>query len=238
MAEIIDYTLQDSNVLLKTIYNRVEEMKARGFDETKSKALTAAHDELIVKDTAQKKAITYAEDKTAELKSIENLATSLIKKLKNAVKSAYEEEPRKLKLFLIGEAIPLSVKALSTKLRYYIDILPEHNEVLLKNGMIQSDLDSFNTLYNSLLLADSEQDKANKAQVAATKARNDAMKNLQKKMKTTRSFAKACFAENPDILVEFEPVSKGRNIAKENDKGNGTETKTTEVTTEEQSKAN
>jgi len=238
MAEHIDSTLRSGSLMIKLVQTRRISMDAKGFKEERFQELVSSYNDLNEKNTAQAKAMAIASEKTAELGKIISSATSLIKKLKNAIKSAYPDDKQKHSLFLIGEAVPTSVKTLATKLHYYIDILPDYTKVLLENGMIQAELDSFAALYDSLLSANSEQEQANNAQVAATKARNAAEKLLLKKISSIKNFAKVCFADNEEILNEYENIAKIKTQIKENGKeaiadstvnANNTVTQTTTV---------
>lgn len=218
MAGHIDSTLRSGSLMIKLVQTRRISMDAKGFKEERFQELVSSYDELNEKNTAQAKAIALSSEKTAELGNIVSSATNLIKKLKNAIKSAYQDDKQKHSLFLIGEPVPVSVKTLATKLHYYIDLLPEHNKVLLENGMIQAELDSFAPLYNSLLTANSEQEQANNAQVAATKARNTAERILLKRISSIKNFAKVCFADNEEILTEYENIAKIKTSIKETEK--------------------
>jgi hypothetical protein len=218
MAEHIDLTLKSGSLMINTVHIRRSAMDAKGFKPERNEELIKSYNDLNEKNTAQAKALAISSEKTAEVNKIVLLATNLIKKLKNAIKSAFQDDKQKHSLFLIGETIPSSVKTLATKLHYYIDLLPDYSKILLENGMIQEEIDSFPTLYNSLLAASNEQEQANNAQVAATKARNASEKVLLKNISSIKSFAKVCFADSEEILTEFDSIGKVKAALKESEK--------------------
>jgi len=90
----------------------------------------------------------------------------------------------------------------------------EYHDTLLGNGLVQADIDALNSSYGLLVSTDASQENAKKLQATATVVRNDAATKLKDLMLRTRSFAKTCFAKNPEILLQFKSIPKGKGTAK------------------------
>lgn len=209
MAVKIDYLLQDCEALMIAVGNHRSAMEASGFTEANYTAFTDAKANLIAKELAQQNAVKLVNDKTKEQDEAIRAVADLIRRIKSAAKSAYGKDERNLALFKIGDAVPTSVKKLRTVCEYTAALVLEKSELLKQNGLTQEDIDALNSSYGTLVAVDASQENAKKMQVAATLAREEAAKKLKDRMFRIRNFAKACFAKNKEILVEFKPVPKG-----------------------------
>lgn len=218
MAAKVDYQLQDSEALLKAVYNNRDAMNAKGFSDASYTAIVDAKENLLLKEAAQQKAVQLVADKTAEQNQCIDDVAELIQRIRSAAKSAYGNDDKSLKLFKVGEKIPSSVKKLRPMCEYIEGLTLEHHDVLLQNGLVQADIDELHSSYGRLVAVDATQENAKKLQVAATLTRDDAADKLKDKVFRVRNFAKACFAKDKEILVQFQPVAKssgGRNSADE-----------------------
>ena len=217
MAQKINYLVQDSDALLKAITNHRAAMEEKGFTEERLSTFVSAKDNLKQKEVAQQKAVKFTDDKTAEQDVLMKNIHDAIVSLRNAAKSAYIDNPQKLNIFQIGETIPTSVTKMRPMCEYLTGVIAAESAVLLKNGLSQEDLDILGTSYNNLITADADQENAKKLQNAALLVRDKASAVLREQVTKTRKFALACFAKSPEILVEFEPIPKGRGKGKEDD---------------------
>jgi len=208
MADTIDYLLQDAGALILAVDNNREAMNAKGFKETAYTALTAARQDLSIKETAQQKAVELAASKTAEQDEAIKNVQQRIQNVRNAAKSAYGKDEAKLRPFKIGEQLTASVKKLSTSCQYLGGLLLEQHDILLENGLTEEDVTGIHNAGGTLAAADTVQEHAKKLKEAATLARNTAAENLKDKMFRTRNFAKACFAGNKELLIQFKPIPK------------------------------
>jgi hypothetical protein len=208
MTEKIDYALQDCAGLYRTIDANLAAMQQKGFDDERYNALKSAETGLRQKEQEQEKAAKLVIEKTAGQNAAIEKTGNTIRQIQNAGKSAFGNDKAMLNKFRIGENLPTSVKRLSNWAEYFSGLANENRDILLKNGMSEADLsDCAGAL---LVAADAEQENAKKKQAAATLLRDKALKNLKDQMTRTRSFAKACFDKNPEILVQFKPLPKGR----------------------------
>lgn len=208
MAAKIDYLGQDSEALQKAVDDNRVVMNTKGFSDANYTALTDAKENLKLKEAAQQKAVKLVADKTAEQDQAITEVSELIKRIKSAAKSAYGNDPRNLKLFRVGEQMPVSVKKLRPLCEYMTGLILEQHGVLVQNGLTQADIDELNSTYGKLVAVDASQENAKKLQVSATIARDEAADKLKDKMFRVRNFANACFAKNPEILVQFKPIAK------------------------------
>jgi len=210
MAKKVDYLVQDSDALLKAITNNRAAMAAKGFDDDRLAIFVSAKEALKQKEAAQQAAVKSTQDKTAEQDTLIINIHNAILGVRNAAKSAYGSNTQKLKLFQVGETIPSSVQKLRPMCEYLKGVVAAQTAVLLKNGLSQCDIDEFGSAYMNLIEADAAQENAKKLQKAALLVRDDAADVLREEVTKTRKFAMAFFSKSPEILVEFEPIPKGR----------------------------
>ena len=210
MDSNINYEILDGNNLSKTVDGKLVLLKEDGFsDETNTNLKTALAD-LEAKETAQNTAAKKAQNKTAEQDKIITGVYSLVKRTRNSVRSAYEDDQAMLSQFRVNEPIPNSVKNLRSLCEYLNPLVIKESAVLLKNGLMQNDIDELGTASSRILAVDSEQEQAKKLQQSATILRNNAAKELTKQIKKVRTFVKARFEKRPEISVLFDPIPKGR----------------------------
>jgi hypothetical protein len=217
MAEFIDYLIQDSDVLLKAIGQNREAMTAKGFTDERYTELANATGDLIEKEAAQARAVKLVNEKTAEQNDVMKKVIDTMQQIKDAAKSAFGNDPAKLNVFKVGGKITKSVKSTRSLAEYFKNLTVEYKDVLLANGLVQEDLDGLNSLYQQLISTDADQENAKKLKKTSTLVRNESAKALKELLFKARNFAKSCFAKNPEILLQFKPLPKGRSG------GNGTE---------------
>ncbi|MGD8779770.1 MAG: hypothetical protein PVH88_12515 [Ignavibacteria bacterium] len=209
MPEIINYRLQDSEALLVAVDSNREAMTAKGFTEESYNEFTEAKENLRLKELAQQNSVKELEEMTVQQNEEISAVGKLIKKVRNAARSAYGNDRDNLKLFKIGEAVPRSVKKLRPMCEYTISLVSEKSEALLSNGLTQEDVDELNVSLDRLISTDAAQENAKKLKTAATESRDEALKELNDKMYRIRSFAKVCFAGDKELLLQFKPIAKG-----------------------------
>ncbi len=210
MAVKVDYVAQDSDALLVAIKNHRSAMDEKRFSNVVYTNFLSAKENLRVKEVAQQTAVKTAEDKTALQDFYFSEITRTIKVIRKAVKSAYEEDAQKMSLFRVDDPIPKTVKGLRPMCEYLTKVTSEDSEVLLQNGLVESDITDLGMFLTGLIAADAEQENTKQLQVAATKARDNAAKELKALCLKIRNFTDACFSKNPEILLEFKPIPKGR----------------------------
>ena len=147
--------------------------------------------------------------KTAEQNKAMDTTSKIIQKIRDSSKAAYDTNDPKLKLFKIGEQMPTSVKKMRSLCEYLAPVVLEYTDILLQNGLEQADIDLFHSASGTLIAADTTQENSKKLQKSATITVSQEYANLTKVMAKTRAFAKTCFAESPEILVQFKPIPKG-----------------------------
>jgi len=215
MDAAINYLLRDSVALKGTVDRFRTEMNEGGFTDESYASFGGAIDNLSAKETAQQKAEKDTEDKTAAQNEVVADAKRLISDVKAAAKSAYGKSKRNLNLFKIGVPIPTSVKSLIPLCSYLIEQVQERKEELLKNGLKQSKIDALIAYPAQLKTVDDEQENAKKIKISKTIERDDAAKVLKEEVFKIRNFAKACFSDKKEILVQFNPIPKGRGGGKD-----------------------
>jgi hypothetical protein len=219
MDAAINYLLRDSSTLKGTIDKNREKMNENGFAEESYTALSTFIQNLKTKETAQEMAVKDAINKTAEQNQLINKAQSIVKDLKASAKSAYGTKSHIIKMFKIGENIPGTVKTLNTLCSYMVKLVDERKADLIKNGFPQSKIDILAEFPGQLDSTDDAQEYAKKLQKSKTMERDSAAKDLKEQAAKIRNFAKSCFSDKPEILIQFDPIPKGR--------GESTEEKTT-----------
>jgi hypothetical protein len=210
MDALISYTLEDGKNLAKTIDEQTDLLTAEGFDQENNTKLKAALADLETTEKAQNKATNDTDKKAAQQIKVVDRVISLIRRLRDAARAAYIDEPKKLRLFKVEDRIPRGVGALCSFCDYLVPIAEEEKAILSKNGFLQADLDVLKAAATSVETAGSARKLHVKSQKSATIVRNDSAEEVKKIIKKIRKFTKARFAERPEILVLFEPLSKGK----------------------------
>lgn len=213
--EQVDVVIQDANVLLAVAKKHAAGDSADGIDADAIQGLSDAHDNLLDKNTAQQKAVKAVNTLTEAQDTTLAAGLTLIRKVQNAGKSVYGESNKPMmKVLDVGGDAPTSVKKMTTKLAYMKDVATNKLAELKKGGVKEGDITQFDTVAASLAENDTAQEKAKKVQKAATLARDEALDVLKKAVRKVRNNAKSVFANNPSVLIEFEPVATGRGSAK------------------------
>lgn len=209
MAQKVNYIVQDSDALLMAINHHRSAMNEKRFSAATYTAFTNAQENLRAKEVAQQLAVKTYDEKTAAQKFYIDELNRLIKVLRNAVKSAYDENEQKLSLFRVKDPIPQTVKALRPMCEYLVRVTAD-DTLILENGITAAEVAGIGTNLALLITADAVQENAMQLQVGATKVRDAASKAVKKFCRTIRNFANACFSESPEILVECKPIRRGR----------------------------
>ncbi|RJP70817.1 MAG: hypothetical protein C4539_05795 [Ignavibacteriales bacterium] len=232
MSKNVDYELADASAVIDRVKENSETLTQKGFTKAKEDALVNAYNEVKLKNGVQLKAVKLAIERTAAQNAAFNNLLGLITRIQNAAKSAYGRNDAVLKKFRVGDKQPNTVGRLTSWGEYFTGIILEHDEDLLANGLLQEDLTNLSLYYANLIAADTSQESAKKLQASATIERDKAMHNLRDHLMRTRNFVKAAFAKNPEILVQFKPLPKGRSSAQPGtaEASGTTETVKTEVT--------
>lgn len=209
----INYTLADGTNLSKTVDEQIGILTAEGFDEESIVKLKAALAELNSKEVAQGTATNNRDKKVAAKQKVVTKAMNLVKRLRDAVRGAYQEDKKKLKQFKTDEPVTNGVNTLSAMCEYLVPVASAEIAVLSKNGFNQQDLDNLTSMAELIRNAGSDSKRALKLQKSATIIRNEAADEVIKLTKKIRRFVKARFADKPEVMVLFEPLPKGRGNA-------------------------
>ncbi|HVN47675.1 MAG TPA: hypothetical protein VMU30_02520 [Bacteroidota bacterium] len=213
--EEVDVVIQDANVLIDTAKKHPAGEGTDGINADATQGLIDAHDDMIVKNTAQVKAVKALNTLTEAQETTLASGLALIRKVQNAGKSVYGEKNKPMmKLLDVGGDAPTSVKKMTTKLSYMKAVTADKLADLKKGGVKDSDLAQFDTIAAELTDNDVNQEEAKKAKKAATLVRDEALDTLKKAVRKVRNNAKSVFADNASVLIEFEPVTIGRGSAK------------------------
>lgn len=205
----INYNLQDGNALELAVTRNLTLLTEKGFQMESKDLLTAAIGNLTAKEREQNTAVKALEDLTAEQKLAVKETKALVSKIYLAAKSAYENDQRNLSQFKVGERIPDSVNGLRSLCEYLQGVVSERSVLLLKSGLVQSDVTALNGAAARVVAADKAQEDAKKLQAQATLVRDSADKELTKVKTKIRNFVKAAFQGNEVILLEFATIPKG-----------------------------
>ncbi|MFH1197879.1 MAG: hypothetical protein V1720_19415 [bacterium] len=216
MDVTINYLLRDANALKGTVNLNRSAMDEGGFTEENYLTFTTAIEDLQAKETAQQNAVENTGEKTAVQNETLERIRKLVSDIRAAAKSTYGKDQRNLKLFKVGTVITKSVKNLIPVVTALNELVTERKLLLMKNGLTQVKIDALAAAASDLNTVDKEQENAKSLQKTRTIERDTAAKNLQEQVFKIRNFAKACFSDRPEILVQFKPIPKGRSGA-----GNG-----------------
>lgn len=216
MPVTVDYVTEDANSVGKAMDNHIELIKTRGSGQKKRDDLAAAIANLTQLNTGQINSQNFLDIKTKEQNSLMGKAQDLIMGIRKAAKSASKESGGNvnLKVFRIGTDVPHSVKAMTSMLDYYSDVVVEHHDMLIANGMTEEEIAGVPALYASLVAADAAQENAKKLRNNATERRDKAARDLQQIVSGIRSYAANVFKNDRAALEEFKPIPKGRGRAK------------------------
>jgi len=212
MNKKVSEETQDGNALDQTITRNIADLQKKGFDTEDQTTLQSCIEDTVEKERAQNVADKDLNDKTAEQNAAVQETTTLIKKVRNAALTGYSTDKRTLALFNAGinKKLPDSVNGVRTECVYLNTVIPGRETVLLKSGLQQEDITLVINAPARIVAIDKSQEDAKKIREAATLARDLSVKALKAIKKKIRNFVKTAFADNSVMLVQFEPIPKGR----------------------------
>jgi len=141
---------------------------------------------------------------------------ALIRKTQNAFIAVYGEgDKQKKKEAHIGKGFITTVKAMITELEYMKGVAEKRKADLAKRGLKDTDIAAYDTIIAELTDNDTAQENAKKVQKKATAARNASVNALNKLMKSLRKTVQVAFADQPEMLVEFETITVKRSGKKQ-----------------------
>ncbi len=209
--EKLDFTLQNSNMLLPTCRKHAANGDTEGISGEQIEVLSGQIEDASSKDTAQKQSLEVVATLTVKQNEIAKRGEKSIQRIKEAAKGEYgEDDKARMKEFHVGTEIPSSVKRLVLELKYISLVAVANKADLAKRGIKDEQIAQLASTADELTAADAEQEAAKKRQKAATKERDAAMKSLQKTIRKIQHTAKSVFADQPSVLIEFESISKRR----------------------------
>ncbi|MBW7888191.1 MAG: hypothetical protein H3C35_07510 [Bacteroidetes bacterium] len=215
MPTYVDELIQEANALSGVMDKYSTQLADAGFGEPERNEYKLAVADLLAKDSAQKNSIEIVRQKTTVQNDAMTEALELFRTVQIAARAAYgENDKTMLKEFHVGKEKINTVKVMTTELAYMKGVAIKHQSDLAKNGFSANDITSFDTLSQNLVIADTEQENAKKAQASATAVRDKSWDNLQKLVKKVRNIAKVKFRKDEDILNEFSSITVKRNSAK------------------------
>ena len=218
----VDEVVEDGKGLDQAMGNHKDVILAKGEGQKKRDKLEAAVNDLVRKNTAQVNAQNALEQRTKDQDEVMRAALENISQVQNAAKSAFEGDKIKQKEFKIGTSKPTAVKGMITFLDYFTGIVQKYSDILLANGMTQSDIDEVSAVYAKLVTADAIQENAKKLRNAATKTRDAALASLKRTIGATRSYAKVVFKNDKAALEEFKSISRARGRSRTKPPGSST----------------
>jgi hypothetical protein len=206
----IDFLKQDSNALDKAITDNREELDKNGFDPDLYERFNIVREALGIKTTTQKKSKEEIIEKTqVQDISIES-KRKLLGQVRTAAKVVYGKNPQKLKLFMVGEDIPKSVGGVTTLCNHMYLLVNERKAEFIKAGFSQAKIDALQGGAAEVDASDTDQEATKKKSKSATISRDDAAAELKDIVFRIRNSAKLCFESKPEILVQFNPIPRGR----------------------------
>jgi len=209
--EELDFTLQGGEGLMLACTKYAEGASARGITAANIQLLRTSLDYASACNTAQKKAVEKVTNLTDSQNQLMAEGLGLIRKIQNAARSKYGEDNKTtMKEFHVGGPSLTTVKAMIAELKYMKSEATDRKEDLAEGGLEESDIAKSDTIGAKLTSTDALQENAKRVQKAATKTRNQSMKALAKAMRKIRNEAKVVFENQPEVLVEFEPMAEGR----------------------------
>ncbi len=208
----VNYNIQDGNALDETIGRNEAALTAKGFPAENLTVLQECIGTLQAKESALNTGEKNLEDLTAEQNVCIASTKGLVSKVRNAASSAYVGNARVLKLFNvgIGKKIPRGINQLRAECELLSPIVVERKADLLKGGLQESDVTELGEAPAKLIDVDKRQEDAKKIRNQATIERDEADKALKNIKTKIRKFINAAFTGKPAILVQFEPIPKGR----------------------------
>jgi hypothetical protein len=207
IMEALNEVVQDAKTLEATAKSHAASETEEGISQEDIQGLTAAIADTQAKNKNQQDAMQTVGDLTDAQNKTMSRGQALIRKVQSAAKGVYDEDNKPvMKEFHIGNQAVASVKDMISELKYTKGVAEKHFADLKKAGLKQSDIDNFDSIMAELDDTDSRQENAKKKQKSATQVRDESLNALRKTMKKIRNKAKVIFAEEPETLLEFEPI--------------------------------
>jgi len=206
----VDNALVQSEGLGKALDNHKEAIVTKGNGQKRIDDLNSSHQNLVKTNSSQISAQTKMEGRTTEKNNAVQAVKDAVASVDNAAKSAFENEPAKLKEFRIGVTKPKTDQAWVAYMDYMTGPVHANSDALIANGMTAEDVENFPTLYANLVAAIAAQKNATKVRNAATDTRDAALRDLNNKISATRNFARVALKGDKTALEEIKPIKKGR----------------------------
>ena len=204
MSKVVDRKIQDAQNL-EPVANKYQSQIATAGISTEY--MTEYHTKLedaIAKDVAQKESMENKKSATRLQDSVLKRCYAALKKVLNIAKSAYVDDRDRLKEFHIGGKLVRGVGATLAELAYMKNAVTDHMDELGQWGANEALLTEIDTCIRELTDADNSQENAKNLQVVATNERDRAVDMLEKAKYRIRKAAEIVFADNADMLKEFE----------------------------------
>lgn len=209
--EKMDETLQQAKVMEDTCTKYAATETKDGINADQIQLLQSQYEDASAKNTAQQAAVAKVGDLTTQQQFLLNNGSALVQKFREAAKGEYgENDKAKMSEFHVGKMVPRTVKGLTSELKYMKSVATAHKADLLKHGVKDADIELLGTLADELSSIDSQQENAKKVQKAATRDRNDSMKELRRTIRKIQHSAKSIFSKEPLLIIEFESITNGR----------------------------
>lgn len=209
MVKTINYLKEDGDAVKKSVDDNRTKLDEDGFPQEKYDTLISAQANLDAKDKAQIKSVKVGESKTAEEKETMQVTKKLLGKISNAVKSAFPRKKTIHAQFMIEEKVPRALEAFCSFCDYIAGLCAEYKSDLLKSGLTAQDIDDITSASTRIRSCNTNQQNAKKKQKAATEARDAAAVEFKDAIDSVRNYVKARYADNPEMLIAFEPAPKG-----------------------------
>ena len=197
-------------------------LQGRGITEEK---LSGGSDLVKVmrdKETAALNAATAKEVLTEQESLQRNNLVTLLRAFQNGVKKQFGKGAKEGKDFHIGETLSDSTPKTLQWVDDVVQAYPKYKDDLLKQGIMQSDIDAIRATAASLEATDTQQETAKRTATQTTAAAEVALIAVSKYIDSIHSAAIMEFAKEPAIRTDFEAAKKLRYQAPPKaSKGNG-----------------
>ncbi len=212
MNKLVNYHIEDGNTLDETVTRNITALQEKGFDPENQTTLQSCIADTTAKEKAQIKAEKDREDKTAEQNTTVSETVDLIRKVRGAALTAYDTDKRTQALFNAGinKKVPTRTNGVRSECEYLSTVIPGREQVLLKNGLVREDINNIISASARIVAVDKVQEDAKKLLKSATEDRDLSVKALKAIKKKIRNFVKTAYANNSVMLVQFEPMARGR----------------------------
>jgi len=204
MAKNINLNLQDA-LNLETIAAKYQTQLAdAGITVEFMAQFRSEIETLQAVDVKQKNAVTDKKTATRTQDAAMVQCRACQNKVLNIARNAYEDNKERLKEFHVGNAYVKTVAAMLTELAYLKSVVTARLSELSAWGASETLISDIDGCIADLTAADNVQENNKNLQTAATDERGRAAKTLKNSKNRIRRAAKIVFADNADILREFE----------------------------------